>query len=85
MRQDESPFAKRGFLQVEDLEVFVQETNSPAFDQYSQEMKEKRSLHNKPHKMSRKGYCGKRKEWILEDAKLAEEGKPNPWDQFPRL
>jgi hypothetical protein len=40
-------------------------------------------LHNKPHKTSRKGYRGKRKEWEEEDAKLAAEGKQNPWDQFP--
>jgi hypothetical protein len=40
-------------------------------------------LHNKPHKTGRKGYCGKRKEWEEEDAKLAAEGKQNPWDQFP--
>jgi hypothetical protein len=39
-------------------------------------------LHNKPHKTSRKGYRAKRKEWE-EDAKLAAEGKQNPWDQFP--
>jgi hypothetical protein len=32
--------------------------------------------------MSRKCYLGKRKEWEEEDAKLAEEGKQNPWDQF---
>jgi hypothetical protein len=46
-------------------------------------MKQKRALHNKPHKMGRKGYCGKREEWEQEDAKLAAEGKQNPWDQFP--
>jgi hypothetical protein len=46
-------------------------------------MKQKRALHNKPHKMSRKGYHGKRKEWEEEDVKLAAEGKQNPWDQFP--
>ena len=46
-------------------------------------MKQKRALHNKPHKTGRKGYRGKRKEWEEEDAKLAEEGKQNPWDQFP--
>jgi hypothetical protein len=46
-------------------------------------MKQKRALHNKPHKMGRKGYRGKRKEWEEEDAKLAAEGKQNPWDQFP--
>jgi hypothetical protein len=41
-------------------------------------------LHNKPHKTGRKGYHGKRKEWEEEeDAKLAAEGKQNPWDQFP--
>jgi hypothetical protein len=40
-------------------------------------------LHNKPHKTGRKGYHGKRKEWEEEDAKLAREGKENPWDQFP--
>jgi hypothetical protein len=45
-------------------------------------MKQKRTLHNKPHKTGRKGYCGKRKEWEEEDAKLAAEGKQNPWDQF---
>jgi hypothetical protein len=30
--------------------------------------------------MGRKGYSGKRKEWEEEDAKLAAEGKQNPWD-----
>jgi hypothetical protein len=33
--------------------------------------------------MGIKGYRGKRKEWVEEDAKLAAEGKQNPWDQFP--
>jgi hypothetical protein len=47
-------------------------------------MKQKRALHNKPHKTGRKGYRGKRKEWEEEDAKLAEEEKQNDWDQFPR-
>jgi hypothetical protein len=46
-------------------------------------MKQKRALYNKPHKTGRKGYHGKRKEWEEEDAKLAAEGKQNPWDQFP--
>jgi hypothetical protein len=40
-------------------------------------------LHNKPHKTGKKGYCGKRKEWEEENAKLVVEGKQNPWDQFP--
>ncbi|PUZ60740.1 hypothetical protein GQ55_4G177300 [Panicum hallii var. hallii] len=83
VRQEESPFEKHGFLKPEDWEVFVQETNSPFFQRVSQEMKDKRALHNKPHKMGRKGYHGKRKEWEEEDAKLAREGKENPWDQFP--
>jgi hypothetical protein len=63
--------------------MFVQETNSPSFQQSSQKMKQKRALHNKPHKTGRKGFRGKRKEWEEEDAKLAAEGKQNPWDQFP--
>jgi hypothetical protein len=63
--------------------MFVQETNSPSFQELSKEMKQKRALHNKPHKMGRKGYRGKRKEWEEEDAKLAAEGKQNPWVQFP--
>jgi hypothetical protein len=46
-------------------------------------MKQKRALHNRPHKTGRKGYHGKRKEWEKEDAKLAAKGKQNPWDQFP--
>jgi hypothetical protein len=46
-------------------------------------MKQKRALHNKPHKTGIKGYRGKRKEWEEEDAKLHAEGKQNPWDQFP--
>jgi hypothetical protein len=46
-------------------------------------MKQKRALHNKPHKIGKKGYRGKRKEWEEADAKLATEGKQNPWDQFP--
>jgi hypothetical protein len=46
-------------------------------------MKQKRALHNKPHKTGKKGYHGKRKQWEEEDAKLAAEGKQNHWDQFP--
>jgi hypothetical protein len=74
---------KHAFLQQQDEDMFVQKTNSPAFQQLSQEMKQKRALHNKPHKTGRKGYRGQRKEWEEEDAKLATEGKQNPWDQFP--
>jgi hypothetical protein len=47
-------------------------------------MKQNRALHNKTHKTGRKGYRGKRKERMKEEAKLAAEGKHNPWDQFPR-
>jgi hypothetical protein len=47
--------------------MFVRETNSPSFQQLSQEMKQNRALHNKPHKMGRKGYRGKRKEREEED------------------
>ena len=61
----------------------METTNSPLFDHVSQEMKKKRAKHNKPHKMGRKGYHGKRKEWEEEDTKLAAEGKENPWEQFP--
>jgi hypothetical protein len=63
--------------------MFVQETNSLSFQQLSQKMKQKRALHNKPHKTGRKGYRCKRKEWEEEDAKLAAERKQNPWEQFP--
>jgi hypothetical protein len=81
--EEETPFVKHTFLQQEDWDMFVQETNSPSFQQLSQGMKQKRALHNKPHKTGRKGYRGKRKEWGEEDAKLAAEGKQNPWDRFP--
>jgi hypothetical protein len=81
--KEETPFLKHAFLHQQDRDMFVQETNSPSFQQLSQEMKQKRALHNKPHKMGRKGYHGKRKEWEKEDAKLVVEGKQNPWDQFP--
>jgi hypothetical protein len=74
---------EHAFLQQQDWDMFVQETNSPSFQQLSQEMKQKRALHNKPHKTRRKGYRDKSKEWEEEDAKLAAEGKQNPWDQFP--
>jgi hypothetical protein len=80
--EEETPFAKHAFLQQQDWDMFVQETNSPSFQQLSQEMTQKRALHNKTHKTSRKGYHGKRKEWEEEDAKLAAKGKKNPWDQF---
>jgi hypothetical protein len=63
--------------------MFVRETNTPSFQQLSQEMKQKRALYNKPHKTGRKGYRGKRKEWEEEDAKLSVEGKQDPWDQIP--
>jgi hypothetical protein len=64
--------------------MFVQETNSPSFQQLSQERKQKITLHNIPHKMGRKDYSRKRKDWEEEeDAKLAAKGKQNPWDQFP--
>jgi hypothetical protein len=39
--------------------MFVQETNSPEFQQLSQEMKQKRALYNKTHKTGRKGYYSK--------------------------
>ena len=61
----------------------METTRSPLFEHVSQEMKEKRAKHNKLHKMGRKGYYGKRKEWELEDEKLAAEGKENPWEQYP--
>jgi hypothetical protein len=64
--------------------MFLLKINSPSFQQLSQEMKQKRPLHNKPHKTGRKGYRVKRKEWEEEDAKLATDGKQKPWDQFPR-
>ena len=83
VRQDELPFEKHPFLKPEDWEQFVETTRSPLFEHVSQEMKEKRAKHNKPHKMGRKGYYGKRKEWELEDEKLAAEGKENPWEQYP--
>jgi hypothetical protein len=79
----ETPFGKHTFLHQQDWDMFVQETNSPSFQQLSQEMKQKRALHNKTHKTGKKGYRGKRKEWEEEDAKLVAEGKHNPWDQFP--
>jgi hypothetical protein len=81
--EEETPFVKHAFLEQQDWDMFVQETNSPSFQQLSQEMKQKRALHNKPHKTYRNGYRGKRKEWEEEDAKLAAEGKQNPWEQFP--
>jgi hypothetical protein len=84
MSEEETPFVKHAFLQQQDWDMFVQEINSPEFQQLSGEMKQKRALHNKPHKTGRKGYCGKRKEWEEEDAKLDSEGKQNLWDQFPR-
>jgi hypothetical protein len=65
-------------LQQQEWDMFVQETNSPSFQQVSQEMKQKRAFRNKPHKMGRKGYRGKRKEWEEEYAKLPAEGKQNP-------
>jgi hypothetical protein len=82
--EEETPFVKHAFLQQQDWDMFVHETNSPSFQQLSQEMKQKRALHNKPHKTGRKGYHGKRKEWEEDDAKLIAEGKQNPWDQFRR-
>jgi hypothetical protein len=71
--EEETPFVKHAFLQQQDWDMFVQETNSPSFQQLSQEMKQKRALHNKPHKTGRKGYRGKRKEWEEDDAKLAAD------------
>ena len=66
VRQDELPFEKHPFLKLEDWEEFVEPTKSPLFEHVSQEMKEKRAKNNKLHKMGRKGYYGKRKEWELE-------------------
>jgi hypothetical protein len=50
---------KHAFLQQQDWDMFVQETNSPEFQQLSQEMKQKRALYNKTHKTGRKGYYSK--------------------------
>jgi hypothetical protein len=43
--EEETPFVKHAFLQQEDQDMFVQETNSPSFQQLNQEMKQKRALH----------------------------------------
>jgi hypothetical protein len=50
VNEEETPFVKHAFLQQQDWDMFVQETNSPEFQQLSQEMKQNRALHNKPHK-----------------------------------
>jgi hypothetical protein len=42
--EKETPFVKHAFLQQQDWKMFVQETNSPSFQQLSQEMKQKRAL-----------------------------------------
>jgi hypothetical protein len=34
--EEETPFVKHAFLQQEDWDMFVQETNSPSFQQLSQ-------------------------------------------------
>ena len=60
-------------MKPEDWEQFVETTISPLFEHVSQEMKEKRAEHNKPHKMGIKGYYGKRKEWELEDESVRHE------------
>jgi hypothetical protein len=39
--EEETPFVKHAFLQQEDWDMFVQETNSPSFQQLSQEMKKR--------------------------------------------
>jgi hypothetical protein len=59
--EEETPFVKHAFLEQQDWDMCVQETNSPSFQQLSQELKQKRALHNKPYKMDRKGYRGKGK------------------------
>jgi hypothetical protein len=64
--EEETPFVKHVFLQQQDWDMFVQETNSPKFQQLSQEMKQKRALHNKPHKwvekvIAVKGKSGRRR------------------------
>jgi anaerobic ribonucleoside-triphosphate reductase len=64
---------KHAFLKQQDQDMFVQETNSPSFQQLSEKMKQKRALHNKPHNTGKKGYRGIRKHWE-EEAKLAAEG-----------
>jgi hypothetical protein len=41
--EEETPFVKHAFLQQQDWDMFVQETNSPSFQQLGQEMKQKRT------------------------------------------
>jgi hypothetical protein len=59
--EEETPFVKHAFLQQQDWDMFVQESNSPSFQQLSQKMKQKRALHNKPDKMGKKGIMVKGK------------------------
>jgi hypothetical protein len=42
VNEEETPSMKQAFLQQQDWDMFVQETNSPSFQQLSQEMKQKR-------------------------------------------
>jgi hypothetical protein len=59
--EEEPPFAKHAFLHQHDWDMFVQETNSPSFQQLSQDKKQKRALHNKPHKTGKKVIVLKKK------------------------
>jgi hypothetical protein len=42
--EEETPFVKHAFLQQQDWDMFVQEINSPSFQQLNQEMKQKKSI-----------------------------------------
>jgi hypothetical protein len=52
--EEETPFVKHAFLQQQDWDMFVQETISTSIQQLSQEMKQKRALHNKAHRDGQK-------------------------------
>lgn len=62
--QEDLTFEKHPLLKPEVWQVFVDTTtNAQDFEEMSQEMKEKRAKHDKPHRMGRKGYHGQRQEW----------------------
>jgi hypothetical protein len=83
MAKDLEPFSKYPYIKREDWEAFVALKSSEAFQTESSAKKLLRAKHKQPHILGTGGYMGKRPIWQAENDKLANEGRENPWLQFP--
>ena len=83
MKANISPFERFKHLKPEEYEAFAKRVSTPEFRAKRERYKALRAKNKHPHRLGTGGYKGKMQKWKDEDQRLADEGRPNPWREFP--